>query len=221
MQKIPFKKLSSVHKDFKINDARQLVGDEEGLYFANYQKASEYVAQRILEQIGKVKVLELCCGIGGMTVFLAQVLPHVYAVDLNTVRLEAAAINAKTFGVSEKITFIQQNVLDEELLTTMKRNNVEAVITDVEWRATATDSWNTYTPHLSETIPSSTALFEKASTLVSPNIMMHMPAIIPYDDLRSLGQCEIQQCIYKNDVKFLNVYYGKLATQEESRLMMD
>lgn len=205
--------IDRVGKRYRFKTMLPIIGDEEGLLLTSYQSASEHTAQRILEKLGQVPILEICCGVGGTTVFLAQYLPHVYAVDINPERIKAARINAKTFGVENRITFIKSDALDERMLTKVGRSGVGAVVSDVEWRDDLRLSLSETTPDITKTIPSTHVLFEKLNRLVTTNIVMHMAANSDRRQLRRLGKCEMEEMVYLGDVKFINVYFGKLMNK--------
>lgn len=54
-------------------------------------------------------VAEIGCGIGGDTIALAQAVAHVFALDLDALRLKFALHNAGVYNTREKIRFIQAN----------------------------------------------------------------------------------------------------------------
>lgn len=205
--------IDKVGKRYRFKAMLPIVGDEEGLLLTSYQSASEHTAKRILRKLGRVPILEICSGVGGTTVFLAQYLPHVYAVDISSERIKAARINAKTFGVADRITFIESDALDEKMLVEAGESGVQAVVSDVEWRDDLSLSLSETTPDITRTIPSTPVLFEKLNRFVTRNIVMHMAANSNRNQLRKLGKCEIEEMTYYNDVKFINVYFGKLANR--------
>jgi tRNA G37 N-methylase Trm5 len=216
-----FKTLKNIGKAYRFADNRDLIGDNEGLLFTNYQKASIHTALRIKESLGEISILELCCGVGGMTVFLAKYHPKIIAVDLNEKRIEAAKINAKTFGVGGKTEFIIGDVLDEKLLLNAKQKGVQTVVIDVEWRDRPTEPWNSYASNIANTIPSTTLLFEKVNRLVTSNIIMHMAPNVIKSQLRQLGRCEIEEISLQGKIKFLNVYFGELIKTSDSVFSLD
>ena len=205
--------IDKVGKRYRFKTRLPIIGDEEGLLLTSYQSASEHTAERILRKLGKVPVLEICCGVGGTTIFLAQYLPHIYAVDINPERIKAAKINARTFGVENRISFIESDALNERMLAEAKKNGVRAVISDVEWRDDLNLPLSETTPGIVRTIPSTPILFEKLSKLVTKNIIMHMAANTNREQLKKLGRCEIEEMFYLGNVKFINVYFGKLTNK--------
>lgn len=205
-----FTNIDAIGKRYRFSTNLPIVGDEEGVLLTSYQSASEHTTKRILEKVGKVNVFEVCSGVGGTTVFLAKYLPHVYSLDINPVRIKAAKINAKTFKVLDKVTFIQGNALDEKIIKEMKSKNIDTVVSDVEWRENLSYSLIQTTPDINKTIPNTSDLYEKLTRILTNNIVMHMAANTDKNQLQKLGKCEIEEMIYKGNTKFINVYFGKL-----------
>lgn len=202
--------IDEVGKRYRFSSSLPIIGDEEGVLLTSYQSASEHTAKRILDKMGKVDVFEICSGVGGTSIFLAKYLSHIYSLDINESRIKAAEINAKTFGVSDKITFIQGDALDESIIKQMKSKKIDVVVSDVEWRSDLSSSLSETTPDISKTIPSTPILYEKITRLLTKNIVMHMAANTDKTQLMCLGQCEIEEMVYKGQVKFINVYFGAL-----------
>ncbi len=211
MTNLIYKNIDDVGKRNHFLTSLPIVGDEEGLSLTSYQSASEHITKRIKSKLGKVSTLELCSGVGGITIFLAKKLAHIFAIDINPIRIQAAKQNAKTFNVLNKITFIEGDILDEKLLSSLKDNNkIEAVVTDVDWRDDLTKSLKETTPDISKTIPSTPIIFEKINRLITSNIIMHLAANTNKNQLYQLGPCEIEELKYNGVVKFINVYFGNL-----------
>ncbi len=77
-------------------------------------------AEKILKEFENPKVLEIGVGSGIVSVMLAKLIPNIeiVGVDINEDALELATLNAKKFGVEDKITFLKsdlfENVADEK-----------------------------------------------------------------------------------------------------------
>ncbi len=205
-----FTDIDSVGKRYRFSTKLPIIGDEEGVLLTSYQAASEHTAARILEKLGKVNVFEICSGVGGTTVFLAKRMAHVYALDINPVRIEAAKINARTFDVLTKITYIQGDALDDKIIDQLRAKDIDAVVSDVEWREDLSRSLSETTPDIDKTIPNTSALYRKMTTALTRNLIMHMAANTDKQQLRQLGSCEIEEMTYQGRVKFINVYFGAL-----------
>lgn len=205
-----FTDVDKTGKRYRFSTNLPIVGDEEGVLLTSYQAASEHTAQRIISKLGKVPVFEVCSGVGGTTIFLANHLPHIYALDINAKRIEAAKINVETFGVADKVTFIQGDAMDEKIMIQVKHKGVKAVVTDVEWRDDLSLSLAETTPDIFKTIPETPGLYQKLKRNVTDNIAMHMAANTNKEQLQKLDKCEIEEMIFEEKVKFINVYFGDL-----------
>ncbi|MDD2699012.1 MAG: peptide chain release factor N(5)-glutamine methyltransferase [Arcobacteraceae bacterium] len=77
-------------------------------------------AESVLKEIENPKVLEIGVGSGIISVMLATLIPNIkiMAVDINDDALNLATLNAKKFGVEDKITFLKsdlfENIADEQ-----------------------------------------------------------------------------------------------------------
>jgi release factor glutamine methyltransferase len=77
-------------------------------------------AESVLKEIENPKVLEIGVGSGIISVMLATLIPNIkiIAVDINDDALNLATLNAKKFGVEDKITFLKsdlfENIADEQ-----------------------------------------------------------------------------------------------------------
>jgi len=105
-------------RDRSVGFARPgTVLDEEmriGLTSESLSLAIGERASRMLEQrFGKAPadaphtVLDACCGAGGNAIGFARCGLRVIAIDIDATRVEAARRNARVYGVSEYITFLQ------------------------------------------------------------------------------------------------------------------
>lgn len=211
--------ITDVNKQHRFKPGVILVGDKEGLELTTYQAATEYLGTKIQKLFDHANVLEICCGIGGATVFLAPYVKHIYAVDQNAERLDAAIVNARHFGVENKITFLQGDGLDEALLQNISKNSINVVLTDVEWRSDLNLSLKENTPNIHETIPPTDVLYEKLARIVSQNIAMHLSKVTNRSQLRQLGRCQIEEISFAGQTRFINAYYGKLAETNDDSII--
>lgn len=88
----------------KFGRAEAMFFTDEALQQASGETIAIYRAQRYA---GFARVADLGCGIGGDSIALARAGPAVVAVDLDRVRLRLARANAETYGVAERILFVE------------------------------------------------------------------------------------------------------------------
>ena len=91
----------------KFSRADQLWLTRQSLEQATSEQVAAHKAKRFAEQPDEV--WDLCSGMGSDAISLAR---HclVHACDLDAVQLQLALWNAEVYGVSEKITFLKQDV---------------------------------------------------------------------------------------------------------------
>lgn len=213
--------LCTTRVSHKVQEPDTWVGDSDGLHHLTYGRAAVNTAERIRAQLGEVPILDLCCGVGGIAIPLAKIHPRVIAVDKRNLRLEAAARNAQTHGVADRITFWNSDVLDEDMLTRARDMGVKAVVADPDWRIADTAKWNDWPPDISKTVPPATELLRKVRDLITPDIVLYLSPVSDPLQLRGLAECEIMQCSYREKIKFLNIFYGNLRAGHTSTLLMD
>ncbi len=96
--------------------ARSKFGRADELWFTRdglEQATSEAIARYRAKRFSHVaKIVDLCCGIGGDLLALADRAPNanVLAVDIDALHLEIAALNANAMGVGERIGFTEADV---------------------------------------------------------------------------------------------------------------
>ncbi|MFA6369757.1 class I SAM-dependent methyltransferase [Candidatus Falkowbacteria bacterium] len=92
----------------KFSRASELFFTSSGLE----QASSEAIARHLAERLSIFpKVVDLGCGLGFNSIFLAAVGTSVTAVDCDLDRLRLAKANAAVYGVAEKITFLEEDFL--------------------------------------------------------------------------------------------------------------
>ncbi len=76
--------------------------------------ASPVATHRAVRLSSYGQVADLCCGIGGDALAIAESGAHVLAVDRDELRLALATANAAALGLTERIRFIQRDLLAED-----------------------------------------------------------------------------------------------------------
>lgn len=93
----------------KFSHAATMFFTRDGLEMASSALVAQHTARRFA---GLPRVMDLCCGIGGETLALAEVVTQVIAVDRETLHLEMARANARAIHLERRIEFIQADVTD-------------------------------------------------------------------------------------------------------------
>ena len=185
--------------------SQRLSGDADGLFMANYEVAGRHLAGRLAGRT----VLELCCGIGATTVCLATACPHVIAIDQNGERLEHARRNAELWDVAERITFVQGDALDSDLL---RSADAEVVVADPEWQPSGR-RLSEHASDLSRTQPSTPALVSSVRRYVGDDLVIRLPLVADLAQAEQLGAREIEAIYIDGQIRFYYAYFGSVAEE--------
>jgi SAM-dependent methyltransferase len=109
----------------KFTRAQWMFFTRAGLEQASSEVIAEHRARRFS---GAVRVADLCCGIGGDLLALAD-RREVLAVDRDPLHLRMATLNAEAYGVAHGVTAVRGDVRDVDL------NGMDAVFIDPARRA--------------------------------------------------------------------------------------
>lgn len=204
--------------------SKEIAADED----AYYMSCPEYVAEFIKDKIDSNNtVVELCSAVGISSIIIARKAHRVYGVDIDSKRIEYARKNAKLYNVSN-VEFILGNVLDEELLKSIK---ADVALLDPDWSVDK----NTPQVHgsdLSLTVPSAIELFNVVKNNITNNIILRVSKNVDNEELIKLGKCTIyniyyddrihfKYAIYNNDIvgnSAINVYFSEGEYREEKEL---
>ncbi len=176
-------------------------GDQYILYLSNYPIAAKYLASRLNGNT----LLELCCALGITLEALSPNFNKLIGVDIDTKVLEDCEKNLQDAGVINKISLIQSDISDENLL---KSFEADVVIYDIPY-------W------VSKELPDGSNVLDKNPDLqeivtnirkyITSNIVIFAPPYMEYFTVKEqLGICEYEQ-IYINGRYDRNyIYLGEL-----------
>lgn len=179
----------------RFRRAAELYFTREALEQASGDLVATYRARRFA---GIGHTAELCCGIGGDTLALAQH-TRVTAIDNDPLRLAMAAANAAVCGLSERITFVQRDLEHEA------PPQSEAIFFDPARRRAGRRVFRTadYTPPL-----------ELAATWrrQTPTMAIKVAPGISDDDLAALEVPEVEFIALDGELKEATLWYGPQAS---------
>ena len=181
----------------------RLVGDVEGLFMFCHQVAAEYLARRL----GKVRILEICCGVGAITAALSKEAQAVFALDHAPLRIKCAEINVETYGNPDRVTFRLVDALSEAVWL---EASPDFVLADPDW-AKPGDAKSDHTPDLSKTQPSIPAILDMARRLRIPGIVLRLSPAADLSQLAALEPFETQRVFVDGSEKYCFVYLGSLC----------
>lgn len=180
--------------------SRDIRADETAYYLS----CPEVVARHIAKQLSIFRTcVELCCGVGMLSVQLAKVMNKVYAVDKDEKNIENARHNAKLYGVTDKIKFIAGDALDEKLLRNLE---AEVAVLDPDWSGISEDKTN-HVYGLDETEPSLRKLINLAKGHITEKIVARIPKTFVFETLKEFGPCRIENIFWGSRMRFRVAYF--------------
>ena len=184
----------------KFSKWKEMYFDSDSLRMASPEVVSKYRAKRL-----KSKALaDLCAGAGGNTIFFAQESKKVYAVELDSKRLEYAKKNAAAYGI-KNVEFIRGDIMDKSVLKKLK--DVEKVFCD-PWRPITEkvrDIMKTQPP-----LPDILRVYSK----ITKNIAFEAPVQITPE--RIPLDCEKEYISVDGQLNRLTLYFGSLKRADRS-----
>ena len=130
-----------------------LVADDHTYKMGIDHRFTKHISERFRNR----EILETCTGAGFTTISLAYVASHVTTVEINLSHQMQARENVERVGFSDRVTFIQGDVLNDEILNGLPP--VDAAFLDPDWADNETD--HKYKFIHSNTRPPADILFER------------------------------------------------------------
>ena len=152
------------------------------------------------------RVLETCTGAGFTTISLARVASHVITVEINHSHQEQARENLRRAGLTDRVTFISGDILNEETLK--KLPPIEAAFLDPDWADIEPD--HEYFFLNSNTQPPADLLFERIFR-ITQNIALVLPPYIDIRELKGLPENEREKLFLGENHELFCLYFGELA----------
>lgn len=116
----------------KFSRAEEMYFTRAGLEMASAEVVARHTAARFA---GLPRVADLCCGIGGDALALAEVVDSLIAVDCDAVALEMASANARAYGVAQRMCFLQDDVTTA--ITSAEFGPIDGIFIDPSRRTTS------------------------------------------------------------------------------------
>lgn len=150
--------------------------DREGLYSV----IAESVAKAQAAHIKGVHVIDAFTGIGGCAIAYARAGKHVTAIELDPNRLKMAEHNARIYGVSDLITFIQGDFFE-----VAPAIQADAINLDPPWGGPSYKERGVF--KLENFSPDGNKLLSFALSHAD-EVLLRVPRIFDMDELRPFGQ---------------------------------
>ncbi len=153
------------------------------------------------------KVLETCTGAGFTTIALARVASHVVTVDINPSHQMQAKENVSRAGLTNRVTFLSGDVLDEYILN--KLDSIDAAFLDPDWADTDPD--HEYYFINSNTLPPADTLFDRIYK-ITQNIALVLPPFINTQEFEGFPKHECEKLYLGESHELFCLYLGELVT---------
>ncbi len=109
----------------KFSKIKSMLFDKEDLRWATPEIVADYRARRLKCDL----IVDLCCGIGGQSIFFGKYCKKVIAVDKDEKRIEFAKKNAEAYGVNN-IDFLVGDVMDKDIINKIRKLKPDILFCD-------------------------------------------------------------------------------------------
>jgi len=160
---------------------------------------------RFAERFKDLRVLETCTGAGFSTISLARTAKHVFTEEIDKSHQQQAISNVEKARLSNRVTFILGNILDESVLR--KLPSVDAAFIDPDWASIGPD--HVYRFIHSNTQPPADAVLNKIFEKTK-NVAMVLPPLIDVQEFDTLPEHERQKLYIGESHELFCLYFGEL-----------
>jgi hypothetical protein len=182
----------------KFTKSEEMFFTSLSLEQATSERIAKYIAKRFESEW---TVQDLTCSLGGNTIFLAEKVKKVFAVDLSEEKINCAKENALAYGVNNKIEFIVGDAF-------LNIKNVDAFFIDPARDRdgdTKTRSFLNSSPSLLDILPQLFAITKNVAVKLSP--------AFDYEELKALPEePEIEIISEDNSCKVAMLWFGDFKT---------
>jgi SAM-dependent methyltransferase len=189
------------------NAIREKFGDD---YLADARTYTMGIDQRFTahfaERFAGRKVLETCTGAGFTTISLARTAKHVYTVEIDPKIQAQAKTNIVRAGLSDRVTFIHGDILDDDLSNNLPP--ADSAFLDPDWAVTGPDHVYRFTN--SNTQPPADTLLHRIRD-VTTNITLVLPPLVEISELHGLPAHEREELYLNGSHELYCLYFGELA----------
>ena len=189
-------------KRFFHNEIIKLNIKKEFLRYTTPENIAEYRAKRLKCDI----IVDLCCGIGGQTIYFSKYCKKVYAIDKNKKKIKIAKKLSKKLNL-KNIQFICSDVFNPKIIPIIKNANI--IFMDPERPAFEVE-------RKIESINPSISKIISFYSCVSSNFCIEIPPQINIEKITY--NCEKEFISVKNNINRLTIYFGDLKKGDTSAI---
>lgn len=186
----------------KFPQAAAMFFTRDGLEMASSTPVARYTARRFS---GVSRVLDLCCGIGGDALALAEVARQVVAVDRDLLALEMARANARVLHLDRQIEFVQADVTEFMTKAPLLFGRPEAIFIDPSRREAraAAKRPEQYAPPFSWCLQ---------LAQVAPRVGIKVSPALDYETTLTGIPAEVEIISLQGECKEMMLWLGELRT---------
>ncbi|TRY79800.1 hypothetical protein TCAL_06064 [Tigriopus californicus] len=185
--------------------------DYESWFSVTPQKIAEHIAERCRCDL----IVDGFCGVGGNAIQFAFTCERVIAVDIDPVKIAMAKINARVYGVEDRIEFICGDFF--QVVPQLKAADV--VFLSPPWGGP--DYLTSEVFDVRTMIPMDGHRVFEVAAQITRNVAYFVPRNVDVDQMLALaglnngsGQMEMEQNLLNGKMKTMTAYYGDLVYQE-------
>jgi hypothetical protein len=165
-----------------------------------HKVAAEYLARRL----GRVRVLEICCGVGAVTTALSKQAQFVFAIDSDPLRIKCAGINVETYGDPERVRL---TATDASARAVWIEAQPDVVVADPDW-ATQGNLKSDHTSDLAMTQPPVPDILNMAYNLSIPAVVIRLSLVSNLSLLTKWEPFELERVSVDGSEKYWLAYFG-------------
>jgi len=187
----------------KFDEARV---DATGLY----TMVPEAFALDMAHRAGGRRSLDICSGIGAMSVALARAGQQVTAVEIDAARVEMARHNACLYGVADRIDF---RIADITAVATLRAlpGGIDTVFLDPPWGAGPGDYLRRPVTRLADLRLAGLDLRQLVSSIDCGEVMMRLP---PNFDIGIVRRASGEKLAYVTPTGYLHWYFIRMPKEQ-------
>lgn len=164
------------------------------------------LASKFAGRFDTLTVLETCTGAGFTTIALARVAKHVVTVEVNPAHQDQARYNISIAGLSDRVTFVMGDVLDENVWRRLPA--FEAAFLDADWAITGPE--HVHRLRRSTMRPPPDMLLERVFQ-VTRDAAIVLPPKLDLGEFVTLPPHERQKLFLERRHELNCLYFGALA----------
>jgi len=179
------------------------IADENTFKMGIDKKITNIISERFKDRT----ILETCTGAGFTTISLATFAAHVYSIEINQNHQKQAIQNINKAGLSDKVTFILGDIMNEKLLNNLPEIN--SAFLDPDWADTRRSN-HTYRFKNSNTHPPADILL-KTILRLTKNVALILSPLVDVNEFSDIPSHELQRIYLGSEHALYCLYFGELT----------